>query len=221
MNAPESRSALGLWLMLAGVFGGGCTQPAAAPPPPPPGPPPPELMIGDDEAQGEAEPPPPPAQPEPTQIPVPPGSPPPRPAEAAQAAPLPPSAAPANPAPPAPRPAPVAAPTPPPPPIQVAPAEPPPPSSGQWIYTSQYGWIWTPYSKDYTYVSDDGGVAYEYAYYPNGGWRWVYAPWVLGWGPSPYWGRLGPRHYIWYSRPWFRVGVVHRGPVYHRSWHHR
>jgi hypothetical protein len=78
-----------------------------------------------------------------------------------------------------------------------------------------------PYSRDYTYVSGDGGVAYEYAYYPNGGWRWLYAPWVLGWGPSPYWGRLGPHHYIWYSRPWFRVGVVHRGPVYHRRWNRR
>jgi len=102
-----------------------------------------------------------------------------------------------------------------------APAEPAPPAAGQWIYTSQYGWLWLPYSQQYTYVSADGGVAYEYAYYPDGGWRWIYAPWVLGWGPSPYWGRLGPRHYVWYSRPWFRVGVVHRGPVYHRRWHRR
>jgi len=103
----------------------------------------------------------------------------------------------------------------------VAPVVEPAPPSGQWIYTSQYGWLWLPYSRAYTYVSPDGGVAYEYAYYPNGGWRWVYSPWVLGWGPAPYWGRLGPRHYVWYSRPWFRVGVVHRGPIYHRRWHRR
>jgi hypothetical protein len=60
-------------------------------------------------------------------------------------------------------------------------------------------------------------VAYEYAYYPNYGWRWVSSPWVLGWGPRPYWGRFGPRYYAWHSRPWFRVGVgigVRRGPVY-------
>jgi len=90
--------------------------------------------------------------------------------------------------------------------------------SGQWIYTSQYGWLWMPYAREYTYVSPDGGVAYEYAYYPRAGWRWVYAPWVLGWGPSPYWGYYGPRRYVWYAHPWFRVGVVHRGPIYHRRW---
>ena len=133
----------------------------------------------------------------------------------------PPQAAPTSPTPAPPRPATLAAPAPPPPPAQPAPVEPPPPNGGQWIYTSQYGWLWMPYSRDYTYVNGDGGAAYEYVYYPNGGWRWVYAPWVLGWGPSPYWGRLGPRSYVWYSRPWFRVGVVHRGPVYHRSWHRR
>jgi outer membrane biosynthesis protein TonB len=199
-------------LVLGGLLSGGCTQPAAAPPPPPPGAPPPELQIGDD-TQGEADPPPPPSTPAPTQVPTPPSAPPPPPAEAGQMAPqaqptAPPTAPPASPAP-------VAQ------PVQPAPAEPAPTAGGQWTYTSQYGWLWLPYQRDYTYVSADGGAAYEYAYYPGGGWRWYYAPWVLGWGPSPYWGRLGPRHYVWYSRPWFRVGVVHRGPVYHRRWHRR
>jgi hypothetical protein len=102
-----------------------------------------------------------------------------------------------------------------------------PAAGGQRIYTSQYGWLWMPYARDYTYVSPDGGAAYEYAYYPSYGWRWVYSPWVIGYGPHPYWGRLGPRYYAWHSRPWFRVGVgvgvgvragVRRGPVYHRRY---
>ena len=192
----------------------GCTAQVEAPPPA--GPPPPELQIGaDDDEQGEADPPPPPRAHEPTEVPVAPSGPPPPPNPAGQLA------TPAQPAAPPPNVAPSPAPAPPTPVTQAAPVEPPPPSSGQWIYTSQYGWIWTPYGREYTSVSADGGVAYEYAYYPGGGWRWIYSPWVLGWGPSPYWGRLGPRHYVWYSRPWFRVGVVHRGPVYHRRWHRR
>jgi hypothetical protein len=189
----------------------GCAEPAPAQAP---GPPPPELQIGnDEEAQGEAPEAPPPAAPAPAQAPAMPPSAPPPPPEAAQMAPQSQPAATAPSAPP-PGPPPVAQSAPP-------PGAEEPANGGQWIYTSQYGWLYMPYSRDYTYVSGDGGVAYEYAYYPNSGWRWVYAPWVLGWGPSPYWGRLGPRHYIWYSRPWFRVGVVHRGPVYHRRWHRR
>ncbi|HET6336641.1 MAG TPA: hypothetical protein VFG30_25635, partial [Polyangiales bacterium] len=31
-----------------------------------------------------------------------------------------------------------------------------PPVDGQWVYTSQYGWVWMPYSQSYTYVPDDG-----------------------------------------------------------------
>jgi hypothetical protein len=205
MKIPEamsSRSIVFSFVMFSAALGVGCAE--QRPPQPPPGPPQPELQIGD-ETQGEDDPAPPPAAAAPSQAPAMPTAPPPPPAEASQMAP-PPQAA----APPAP-----------PPPMAQPPAEAPPPEGGQWIYTSQYGWLWMPYSRDYTYVSGDGGAAYEYAYYPNGGWRWVNAPWVLGWGPSPYWGRLGPRHYVWYSRPWFRVGVVHRGPVYHRRWHRR
>jgi hypothetical protein len=113
--------------------------------------------------------------------------------------------------------------TPPQQPVAAAgPADAPPPpaqGTGQWVYTSQYGWLWMPYSRDYVYVSADSGVAYEYSYYPNYGWRWVNAPWILGWGPSPYWGRVGPVRYGWYAHPWFRVGYVHRG--YYRGGYYR
>src|SRR5664280_2245442 len=60
-------------------------------------------------------------------------------------------------------------------------------ADGQWVYSDQYGWIWMPYAQAYTYVTP-AGSPYEYVYYPTFGWRWVYAPWVLGWGPAPYWG---------------------------------
>ena len=196
MNSVDLKLVFSVLLLL------GASACAEQPGPPPAAPPSgPDLQISD-EAQGEEDPPPPPSVPQPTAAPAPPSAPPPPPSEASQSAPPPQPAA--------------AAPAPPPPPAAqpVVQAEP----GGQWTYTSQYGWIWLPYAQQYTYVSGDGAAAYEYAYYPNGGWRWVYAPWVLGWGPSPYWGHYGPHRYVWYSHPWFRVGVVHRGPVYHRRW---
>jgi len=30
---------------------------------------------------------------------------------------------------------------------QQAPASPPPQQTGQWVYTSQYGWVWMPYGR--------------------------------------------------------------------------
>jgi len=78
---------------------------------------------------------------------------------------------------------------------------------GQWSYTAQYGWIWTPYAQNYTYVAEKGETAFTYAYYPRYGWRWLPAPWVLGWGPRPYWGHYGYNRFAWHERPWFRVGV--------------
>jgi hypothetical protein len=94
---------------------------------------------------------------------------------------------------------------------------------GQWVYSSQYGWVWIPYAQAYTYVTP-AGAPYEYVYYPTYGWCWVYSPWVFGWGPMPYWGIYGRAHFAWYSHPWFarpvyRGGVyrggVYRGGVYH------
>src|ERR1700722_2185040 len=46
-------------------------------------------------------------------------------------------------------------------------------ADGQWSYTSQYGWVWLPYAQPYTYVAGDGGIAYQYAWYPSWGWRWL------------------------------------------------
>ena len=89
-------------------------------------------------------------------------------------------------------------PTPPPPATQPA-----SPATGQWEYTTQDGWLWIPYGQPYTYVNDDTSVAYEYVYYPALGWHWVFAPWVLGIGPSPYWGGRGYARFAWHTRPWF------------------
>ena len=91
-------------------------------------------------------------------------------------------------------------------PQAAAPAQ--PNATGQWVYTSQYGWLWMPFAQSYTYVPASGNPQ-MYVYYPAFGWRWVVAPWVFGWGPRPYWGVWGPRYYHWYARPWFRVPVAH------------
>ena len=78
---------------------------------------------------------------------------------------------------------------------------------GQWVYTNQYGWVWMPHAKQYTYIPGDPRVFPDvYVYYPVYGWRWVVAPWVYGYGPAPYWGVWGPRYFAWYAHPWFRVG---------------
>lgn len=92
---------------------------------------------------------------------------------------------------------------------EVQPPSPPPGvPAGQWVYTTQYGWVWMPYGQSYTYVPDDGDP-YMYVYYPSYGWNWVVAPWVLGWGPTPYWGTWGVRHFAWHSHPWFHGRVDH------------
>src|SRR5664279_4533883 len=70
---------------------------------------------------------------------------------------------------------------------------------GQWVYTTQYGWIWMPYGNQYTYEGTATDTQpYAYAYYPSYGWTWLAAPWVWGWGAYPYFGVLGPSHYGWY-----------------------
>src|ERR1700694_2639861 len=62
-------------------------------------------------------------------------------------------------------------------------------SSGQWVYTQQYGWVWMPYGDAYSYVPPDGeGEPYEYVYYPSYGWTWGVGPWVWGYGPLPEFG---------------------------------
>jgi hypothetical protein len=107
-------------------------------------------------------------------------------------------------------PAPAETPPPPPqtrpqPPVQEqAPAAQPMPQ-GQWVYTTQYGWVWMPYSDAYTYVPPNGyGQPYAYVYYPTYGWTWIVAPWVWGWGPWPFFGAVGPVHFGWFGHGWWR-----------------
>lgn len=75
--------------------------------------------------------------------------------------------------------------------------------AGQWVRTAQYGWVWMPYAQQYTSVPAAGDPL-MYLYGPSFGWSWVAAPWVFGWGPTPYWGAWGLTRYAWYARPWFR-----------------
>jgi hypothetical protein len=92
------------------------------------------------------------------------------------------------------------------PPVPTTPppvAQPAPATTGQWVYTTQNGWLWMPYGQSYTYVNADTSLAYEYVYYPAFGWHWVSAPWVLGIGPSPYWGGHGYARFAWHAHPWF------------------
>ena len=105
----------------------------------------------------------------------------------------------------------------PPPPAATVVRGAPPAAAGQWVYTQQYGWLWMPYDQGYTYVVDNAALAYEYVFYPSFGWRWVVAPWVLGFGLAPHWGALGPGHFAWYARPWFRVGTAHLRPSWGRA----
>jgi hypothetical protein len=68
-------------------------------------------------------------------------------------------------------------------------------STGQWVYTSEYGWVWMPYDSGYTYAPPDGSTPDMYVYGPDFGWCWVLAPWLWGWGPEPFFGAIGPRRY--------------------------
>ena len=83
--------------------------------------------------------------------------------------------------------------------VQQLPAPAPAPS-GQWVYTSQYGWIWMPYGDAYAYVPVGGAAPDMYVYYPAVGWTWVVAPWVWGLGPRPYFGVYGFARFAWYGR---------------------
>jgi hypothetical protein len=90
--------------------------------------------------------------------------------------------------------------------VQTAPPEPAPevaqqaPATGQWVYTQQYGWVWAPYGDEYTYApTQEGAYPQEYLYSPSYGWTWFAAPWVFGWGVSPFFGVYGPAHFGWYG----------------------
>jgi hypothetical protein len=92
--------------------------------------------------------------------------------------------------------------------IQVAPSA----VSGQWVFTSQYGWVWMPYGAQYTYQpTGDDGVPCSYVYTVGYGWRWLEAPWVWGWGARPYFGVYGPARFAWYRTGWGYTGYGWRG----------
>ena len=90
--------------------------------------------------------------------------------------------------------------------------------NGQWVYTQQYGWVWAPYARDYTYVGPEG-YPYSYIYYPTYGWCWLYSPWIFGWGPTPYWGVYGRVHFGWYTHPWYGRPIYRGGPAYRGGVH--
>jgi len=108
---------------------------------------------------------------------------------------------------------------------------PPPPApqpaaapAGRWVWTAQYGWLYLPYARQFVFVPGDPQVFPEqFVYYPVYGWRWVIAPWVYGYGPQPRWGVGGPRLFVWFAQPWFRVGGYwgwggYRGWGPYRGW---
>jgi hypothetical protein len=65
--------------------------------------------------------------------------------------------------------------------------------TGQWVFTSTYGWIWVPAGSATEAVE---GTPYVYLYTPAHGWTWYVSPW--GWGPY---------HYgVWVRRPWLPRG---------------
>jgi len=118
-----------------------------------------------------------------------------------------------QPPPPAPAQAQNAAPPPPSPPPQAAPSPAPqgeaapPPSqwvvsaaNGQWVFTSDYGWIWVPAGASTRIV---GGVPYSYLYTPASGWTWYVSPW----GPGRYHYGVWVRH-AWHPAGWHGAWVA-------------
>ena len=65
--------------------------------------------------------------------------------------------------------------------------------SGQWVFTSEYGWIWVPNGAGSVAVE---GTPYVYLYTPSYGWTWYVSPWGIG----PY------RYGVWVRHPWHPVG---------------
>ena len=63
--------------------------------------------------------------------------------------------------------------------------------TGQWVFTSQYGWIWMPHGNTFTFVPTSGATPNMFVFWPAVGWSWVVAPWVWGWGPMPWFGFAG------------------------------
>jgi len=60
---------------------------------------------------------------------------------------------------------------------------------GQWVYTSDYGWVWIPAGAT---SSEADGLPYAYLYTPHIGWTWYLSPW--GWGAYSFG--------LWVTHPW-------------------
>lgn len=87
--------------------------------------------------------------------------------------------------------------------------------AGQWVYTTQYGWVYMPYDDAYASVPVNGTPS-MYVYTANVGWGWVASPWLMGIGPSLYFGTYGYARYRWYGVPhyWGRPAIyAHFGPA--------
>jgi hypothetical protein len=62
-------------------------------------------------------------------------------------------------------------------------------STGQWVYTSDYGWVWVPNGASSTLVD---GVPYAHLYTRGHGWTWYVSPWGFG----------TYRYGEWVTHPW-------------------
>jgi hypothetical protein len=99
-------------------------------------------------------------------------------------------------------------------------------ASGQWVNTTDNGWIWVPAGT--TSYSIDG-IPTAYFYTPSYGWSWYAAPWGAGpfvygaWAGRPWphgfraWAR-GPYGWGWRTGIGFGHGYVGYG---HAGWHFR
>jgi len=89
--------------------------------------------------------------------------------------------------------------------------------AGQWVFTSQYGWVWMPHGNSFTFLPTNGAAPNMFVFYPAVGWSWVVAPWVWGWGAMPWFGFAGWGGYPWYG---FGFGRWHgfARPFAHAGW---
>ena len=90
--------------------------------------------------------------------------------------------------------------------------------SGQWVFTSQYGWIWMPHGNSFTFLPTNGSTPNMFVFFPAVGWSWVIAPWVWGWGPMPWFGFAGWNRFAWWGSGF---GTWHgfARPFAHAGWH--
>jgi hypothetical protein len=117
----------------------------------------------------------------------------------------------------------VAQPAPPPPQVQIRPHEEAPNPdtrwvhtypTGQWVYTTDYSWVWVPEASSTTVVE---GVPYVHLYTRAHGWNWYVSPWGVGayhygqWVTHP-WRPSGWQGGDWVAQPQVvtRIHSMHR-----------